>query len=268
MDNVKPISAAQLKFLKKLDQKKFREESAKFIVEGPHPVTELLSSDWKVDYILVRKDAYEEGRLSAISSSAKKRGIQVQMAAKREFDAVADTVTSQGVLAVVHTNKGRSTPDWRAGAKKLTIVGLNTISDPGNLGTIIRTCAWFGVDYLLLDGGSVDVFNPKVVRASMGALFHLTVIVDADLKKSIADAKLHGVIVYSTTLKGGILLDSCTFDNRSMFLLGNEARGVEEKLHAASDIALMIPRFGAGESLNVAVACGIVLQRATASFPK
>ena len=132
----------------------------------------------------------------------------------------------------------------------------------------MRTCAWFGVDYLLLDSGSVDVFNPKVVRATMGALFHLPVIAGADLQKSIGEAKKNRVTVYSTTLNSGVPLDSCTFGNRSMFLLGNEARGVDEKLHAASDMGLMIPRIGDGESLNVAVACGIVLHRATASLPK
>jgi len=266
MDNAKPISAAQLKLLKKLDQKKYREEAAKFVVEGPHPVTELLSSDWEIEYLLVRKEVYEEGRLEGLGSSAKRRGIRTLVASKRDFDAVADTVASQGILAVVRKKELLSSPVWGS-ESKLTIVGLNHISDPGNLGTIMRTCAWFGVDYLLLDSGSVDVFNPKVVRATMGAIFHVPVIVDADLKKSIAEAKDHGVTVYSTTLNGGLPLDSCTFTGRSMLLLGNEARGVDETLHAASDTALMIPKIGAGESLNVAVACGIVLQRITASLP-
>ena len=89
MPNMKPISVAQLKLLKKLDQKKYRQESGKFAVEGPHLVAGLLSSDWEVDYVLFRKDTFEEGRLGAISASAKKRGIQVQLAARREFDAVA-----------------------------------------------------------------------------------------------------------------------------------------------------------------------------------
>jgi len=132
----------------------------------------------------------------------------------------------------------------------------------------MRTSAWFGVDYLLLESGSVDLFNPKVVRATMGALFQLTVIADADLSATIGDAKKHGVTVYSTASGGGKPLDSCTFTDRSMLLLGNEARGVDEKLAAASDVALMIPRIGSGESLNVAVACGIVLHRATASRRK
>jgi TrmH family RNA methyltransferase len=267
MENIKAISAAQLKFLKKLDQKKYRGESERFIVEGPHLVAELLSSDWEADFILARKDVYEEGRLTAISASAMKRGIELHLAAKREFDAVADTVTSQGVLALVRMNKRGSSVKWGGGEKKLTIVALNNIADPGNLGTIMRTCAWFGVDYLLMDEGSVDVFNPKVVRATMGAIFHLPVIIGADLQKSIAEAKRQGVTVYSTTLDGGRPLDSTTFGNRAILLFGNEARGVDEKLRAASDVSLMIPRIGSGESLNVAVACGIVLQSATAAFP-
>jgi TrmH family RNA methyltransferase len=139
------------------------------------------------------------------------------------------------------------------------LVAVDSLSDPGNLGTIIRTCDWFGVDGVLIGRNSVDLYNPKVVRASMGGVFHLRIVDDVDLLSTLSQAKNSGFAVYVTDAGGEAHFDRTNYSRKSVIVFGNEAWGISDQIRSLADVRVAIRRYGAAESLNVAVASGIVL---------
>ena len=138
------------------------------------------------------------------------------------------------------------------------VVALDRVSDPGNVGTIIRTCDWFGADAVVLDRDTVEFTNPKLTRSTMGSMFHLPVYSDVDLPDIIAKAKKKGFTVYATTLAESKSIPT-KFAGKSIIILGSEAHGVRPELLRQADELLSIPKFGKAESLNVAISCGVIL---------
>ena len=138
------------------------------------------------------------------------------------------------------------------------IVACDHINDPGNLGTILRTCDWFGVDAVLLSEGCVSVYNEKVVRATSGSIFHLKVFENLELKTAISHLQSESFKLIATALDGKPL-GSKTLHEKSVLILGSEAHGVNPDILRQVDEVLSIPRFGKAESLNVGIACGIFL---------
>lgn len=262
MKKTKPITQAQVTQLQKLSDKKYRERFDKFIIEGPHLITEAVNSEWIVESILLRSDIVEGGRFGEIIHTAREKDIDVFSVGSRDFEKLSGTISSQGVLAIVMRDAPELSELWKRSSRKSVIVALNKISDPGNVGTIIRSCAWFGVDALLLDQGSVDLYNPKVVRSTMGAFFHLPVGTGVNMVDAVASAKSGGFTVCTTLLDAKDSLDDHIFGNRVMLLFGSEAHGVDKELVRLADVSIKIPRIGKGESLNVAVSCGIILHKA------
>jgi RNA methyltransferase, TrmH family len=229
--------------IKKLHQKKFREELGHFLVEGEHLVQEL------------EKAAVHDARLrtSAIYATheyAKRTGkLATEVINARQMAQISETRSPQGIAAVVPL---LVPPAPRAGERAIY---LHEIQDPGNLGTILRTLAWFGGFRCLLSADSVDVHNGKVVRASMGAIFHVPVEVDVPIAglnaryPRIASLDLHGDPVASREFR--------EFD---CYLFGNEARGLPRESAAALGArAFTIPGTGVIESLNVAASVNIGL---------
>jgi TrmH family RNA methyltransferase len=124
---------------------------------------------------------------------------------------------------------------------------------------MIRTCDWFGLGGVLLGRNSVELYNPKVVRATMGGVFHLRVADDVDLLSAVTKAKEAGYSVYVADTSGEVHIDRVRFAEKTMVVFGNEAWGVSDRLKECADVRVAIRRYGAAESLNVAVACGIFL---------
>jgi TrmH family RNA methyltransferase len=139
------------------------------------------------------------------------------------------------------------------------VAAFDAVSDPGNLGAMVRTCDWFGVNGILVGRDSVDLYNPKVVRSTMGGIFHLPIAVGMDLPGLIPRAKKQGYTVYVTDARGDVQFDRVSFAGRSLLVFGNEAWGVSDQVGALADVRLAIRRYGAAESLNVSVACGVIL---------
>ncbi|HUQ09971.1 MAG TPA: RNA methyltransferase [Steroidobacteraceae bacterium] len=229
--------------IKKLHQKKFREELGFFFVEGEHLVQEL------------EKAAARDARLRTsevyVTHEYEKRGgrLPTHVINARQMAQITETRSPQGVAAVVPLLVA---PAPQAGERA---VYLHEIQDPGNLGTILRTLAWFGGFRCLLSPDSVDVHNGKVVRASMGAVFHVPVEVDVPLAalaqryRRVAALDLRGAAVASREFR--------EFD---CYLFGNEARGLPREAVASSSArAFTIPGAGAIESLNVAATVNIAL---------
>ncbi len=231
--------------IKKLQQKKYRERFGCFVAEGEHTVLELQKAAQRTPALLQSELYVTEAYQHWVSP------FKTQVLNERQFAQLADTETPQGILAVVPIAAVQSAAA-AAGRKERTIY-LQEVQDPGNLGTILRTLAWFGGLRLLLSPGSVDPFNPKVVRASMGALFHVPLELDvvgsslAPRFKRIAALDLQGE---STR--------SAAFQDFDCYLFGNEARGLASALLAELQASrFSIPGNGVLESLNLATAVNI-----------
>lgn len=224
--------------IKKLQQKKYRAEFGYFLVEGEHLLLEL------------QKAALHNPRLLAsqlyVSTAYQdwQSPFSTQLISDRQMAQIADTQTPQGILAVVPIS-ALTAP---AAAPAERAIYLHEIQDPGNLGTILRTLAWFGGFRCLLSPGSVDPYNPKVVRSSMGAIFHAPLELDVDLQSlSTRFARIACLDMQ------GEPLHSASFKDFDCYLFGNEARGVpHEQLSALKAHAFTIPGCGAIESLNLA----------------
>ncbi len=227
--------------LKKLHQKKFREEFGWFLVEGEHLVLELQKA-------AVRDERLKSSQIYVTSEYADwKSPLAVHMLNAREMAQLTETRSPQGIVAAVPLLSAL------AQANRTRAIYLYEIQDPGNLGTILRTLAWFGGFRCLLSPNSVDVHNGKAVRASMGALFHVPIEIDVPIESlparfaRIARLDLQGPSIAVPEFRG--------FD---CYLYGNEARGLPRAVHAAvPTTAFTIPGSGAIESLNVAAAVNI-----------
>ncbi len=226
--------------IKKLHQKKFREELGHFIVEGEHLVQELQKAA-KHDARLRGSEIYLTRDFAHWSSALPMHVVQSKQMAQ-----ISETRSPQGIAAVVPLLTSASPEPRRA-------IYLHEVQDPGNLGTILRTLAWFGGFRCLLSPDSVDVHNGKVVRASMGAIFHVPVEIDVPLES--LRARFGSMACLDLT---GVPLTSAGFRDADCYLFGNEARGLPPEARAMAS-PFTIPGTGAIESLNVAATVNISL---------
>lgn len=228
--------------IKKLQQKKYRAEFGHFLVEGEHLVLELQKAA-EQNPLLQRSQLYVTAAYEHWQSP-----FRTHLIGERQMAQIADTQTPQGILAVVPMPEGAApvTTGERA-------IYLHEVQDPGNLGTILRTLAWFGGLRCLLSPGSVDPYNPKVVRSSMGAIFHVPLELDVEL-----GALLERFPRIACLDMQGEPLQSAGFADFDCYLFGNEARGVpREQLGALGARPFTIAGCGAIESLNLATTVNI-----------
>ena len=232
------INNDKIKNLKKLNSKKYRDLFNTFLVEGEHLV----------------REAYESGLLE-----------EVFLLENCDFSiGVKTSYASREVLNYISC---LDTPSWIIGVckKKVSslngdrIVVLDDIQDPGNLGTIIRSCVAFNVDTLVLSKNTVDLYNPKVIRATQGMIFKLNIIVVSDLVAFISDLKNMDYVIYSTDVNSGNSLKSIEKSDRFVIIMGNEGNGVSADVNALADRFIYIDMNKSCESLNVGVATSIIL---------
>ena len=247
----------QLAMLRSLRTPKGRHESGLFLVEGVRLCSELIPAKARVEIALVAEGRTSDA-LRRVSDALAAGGTPVVAAPLRDFERISDTVASQGILAAARWEdlapEALRFPDNGA-----VVLALDGVSDPGNVGTVIRTAAWFGVSVVLLGEGCADLLNPKTVRATMGGIFQLPICRDVKLSEESARLKQLGFRLTAATMDGTPDWSAWSKNPRSALILGNEARGVSEELRRLADQRITIPRRGAGESLNVAVSAGILL---------
>ena len=253
------LSRTHLKDLKELAHKKHREEQGKFVIEGVRLVQEAVDSDFEFLEAFVTDELAEEPGGKALLHSLKGRAPAVLQVTAHDMEQITDTVTTQGVAALLRQKQYDADAMLVRDERKSVLVAFDAVSDPGNAGTMIRTCDWFGVDGVVLGVNSVEIYNPKVVRATMGGIFHLPVAEGVDLLPFTTKARAAGYTVYVTDGGGEMHFDRLNFEAKSLIIFGNEAWGVCDQLKALADFRVMIRRYGAAESLNVSVACGVVL---------
>jgi TrmH family RNA methyltransferase len=253
------ITKNEIKYVRSLSQKKNRLSEQKFVVEGWRALREVLSSSSKVEIVGVLSRYFHDPDYMGILSKLEERGAAVRELAETELHALADTVHAQGVIAVVRQKKRSLEPDFLK--KASLVVVADSVSDPGNLGSVIRSSDWFNVDMLLLGKGCVELYNDKVVRSTVGSLFHLPIVESVDLGSTLLMLKEYGFSVIALSGDGKHAYDEPLMLGKLVFVFGSEAHGVSGKVRALADDVVCIPRYGKAESLNVGVACGIVLAR-------
>jgi RNA methyltransferase, TrmH family len=245
MKRIDSIQNGSVKAWKKLHTKKERDKVGKFLVEGFHLVEEALKSD-AVEIVLITEE-------TNFPSSWKMDDVDVVIVTKDIMQTLSETETPQGIIAVCQKSD-ISDVDLQGG----TYLLLDAVQDPGNIGTMIRTADAAGVRAVIIGNGSVDVYNSKAIRSSQGSLFHIPVI-KGDLKEWINKLQANGVKVYGTSLHEAKPYQEVKVDGAAALIVGNEGSGVQEDVLAMTDENLYIPIHGCAESLNVAVACGILL---------
>ncbi|MFZ4590836.1 MAG: TrmH family RNA methyltransferase, partial [Ignavibacteria bacterium] len=240
----------ELKLIGSLQNKKFRDINNLYVIEGEHLIDEYLKSDLpdeNVKYIIARND-YQNYDLEE-----RVAGFNIHTLNRAKFDKLCDTKSPQGILAVIEKKM------IYANEQNRFIVALENINDPGNLGTILRTCYWFGVDKVLISENSADIFNPKTIRSTQGSLFHLSIETDVNLKTKLESLSKNGFDVFVTSLDGKPLGAEVKTD-KCVLVFGNEANGVSYDIQENKDFKqIKIESYTECESLNVAVSAGILI---------
>ncbi len=252
MFNINSASNKTYKFIKSLCMKKARVEHGCFVVEGIKSVYEALVSDVIVDMVLISDSAVS--KCSQIVELADKQNIQLYSVGDSLFSSVSDTKTPEGVLCVAKMYKSNKI-DYKNGL----YLYCDNLSDPGNAGTLIRCADAVGASGVFFSKGSVDIYNPKTVRATMGSLFHLPVYDGVD-EQILLDMKKKNFSVYAGALTDNALdYKDAVYPENTVVVIGNEANGVSDKVLNIVDDAVIIPITGRAESLNASVAGSILM---------
>ncbi len=243
----------------KLAKKDGRQESGRFLLEGPQAVSEALA--FRPDLIIelyATKGILE--RQPELARAAKAAGIEVDAVSPAVLEAMADTVTPQGIVAVARQFPTALT-QIIAKAPRLVAV-LEEVRDPGNAGTILRAADAAGADAVVFSGKSVDPYNPKVVRSTTGSLFHVPHVIGVELATVVKAMRKAGLQVVAADVSGEDLLaarGAGELAKPTAWVFGNEAHGLDAEQLALADRALRLPIYGEAESLNLATAASVCL---------
>ena len=226
-----------------LKDKKGRLEHQSFLVEGVRMVREALFSSFEVKALLLRENDHPDLPLPS--------GVPVYMLPDGVFHSVCDTRTPQGIAAVLSLQARE--------ASGPRLVALDGVQDPGNVGTIIRTADAAGFDGILLSPECADLFSPKVLRSTMGSIFRLGFSFPASLPDALSGLKKNGYSVLSSQLDGEPFYDRHDVSASFVLVIGNEGNGISDEVRSVATHRLCLPMRGGAESLNAAVAAGIMM---------
>ena len=307
MEIIKSPSNKLIKHIKSLYNKKYRDIYKEFIVEGLKITKEALDSEWEFSVIVFSEDFCNSKDFSDLKNIIDLKNVKTSTVADELFYKICDTENPQGILAVMKMPQTQGKPGTAKTSGRLVTAGnpetdesrgnvaghdlgkykklviLDSLNDPGNMGTIIRTADSFGVDAVITSEDCVDIYNSKTLRAAMGSIFHIPVY-KANIEKVIPDLKNMGYKIYAAHLKGEDLLkgenllkggnllkgESClgseyclgskNYENSPIaIIIGNEANGIKDNIASFADKLVKIPMPGRAESLNASVAAGILM---------
>ena len=265
-------SQAALRAARALQRRAQRAETGMFLVEGRQAVREALAAPGVVEEVYFRWDAVIANQ--DLLDAAKAAGVPYYAVSEQNLATITDTVTPQGVVAVANAidvpletalakrRKSGRQPKKKHRRKDVSLVVICAqVRDPGNAGTVIRCADAFGADAVILSSDSVEVYNPKTVRASVGSLFHLPIVVGVDLADAIDACRAAGMQVFATDGASGTdLTDLQTdLDKPTAWVMGNESWGLPVEHLALADRTVAVPIYGNAESLNLATAAAVCL---------
>ncbi len=238
------ITKNQIKYIKDLSQKSFRTQEKKFVVEGEKLLIELLQSEVTIDTIYALPTWADANP-----------NVAVTIISEKELSRISQLKSPNKVLAVVYTFEDEIGDDLSNG---LTLF-LDRINDPGNFGTIIRMADWFGVNKIVCTSKSVDVYNSKVIQSSMGSVYRIPVFyVEPDTFFSQYKSQFPENAIIGAAMDGETLAEVNLPEN-GLLVMGSESHGISEEIESHVTKSVTIPNLGQAESLNVAVATGIIL---------
>ena len=244
-----------VKHIKKLKEKKYREEYNEFIVEGIKMIEEAINEKMNVKQVIISENCKDLVPNSIMTEIQKLNHVYVS---EKVFNTITDVVSPQGIMAILEKPENSENQiDYSANNFLL----LDNIQDPGNMGTILRTVDSLNLKQIIVSKGSSDVYNLKVVRSTMGAIFRVKVIESENLVAIIKELKKHGIKVYATDLATDKSIYDVNYE-KSAIVIGNEANGVSKEVLEEASERIKIPMIGKTESLNAAVATSIVLYEA------
>lgn len=245
-----------IKKVKSLNDKKFRNQYNQFIIEGDKMINEAIKEKINIEYIFVEENY--EWKNSGINSN------KIINVSSSVMEVISSLKNSPGVLAVAEKKTNKNIEEIDLKNEDLFLI-LDNVQDPGNIGTIIRTADSIGLKYIFIKDGSCDIYNPKVLRSTMGSIFRVECVTFSDNKALIEKLKQNNIKVYATNLKTNKSIYDVDFKN-SAIIVGNESNGVSEELLELADENIKIPMRGNAESLNVAIATSIILYEAYRQF--
>ncbi|MBO5413536.1 MAG: RNA methyltransferase [Clostridia bacterium] len=242
----------QIKHIRKLKEKKYRDEYNEYVIEGIKLIKEAIQEDANIKTIIACDNCVKDEEIDPkiMYEIAKYNCIYVE---EKVFHSITDVKNPQGLLAIMSKEQKEEEIDF----KEDIIVVLDNVQDPGNIGTILRTVDSIGLKQIIVSKNSGDVYNPKVVRSTMGAILRVNVIESQDLVETLKTLKKHKFEVVATSLQ----TDNTIYDidyKKKVIVIGNEANGVSKEILDIADEKVKIPMLGKTESLNAAVATGII----------
>lgn len=257
MELIVSKSNDNVKLIRSLNEKKYRTKYNAFYLEGVKVTNEILDKNEAIDILFI---AYSKSLListnggqALLNRISSLKNIKVLEFEENIFKYMTDTVNTQGILVVMKIPKYSLENE-----ENKNIILLDKVQDLGNIGTIIRSCNAFGVDTILCTSGTADVYSPKAVRATMGGILNVKIIYLDDIEKLNLFKKM-GYKIATTSLKTQNSIDSIDYNNKYVFVMGNEANGVSKEIIDISDFVVKIPMSEKIESLNVGVATSIIL---------
>lgn len=239
----------ELKYLTKLLQKKYRTEANHFLIEGEKIVFEALQSESEIEEIFIENNS--KLKFDAIIKTAEKRAVKVEFLKFTELSKICDSKTPQGIAALVKKQSNKI-------SQSNFILAVENVQDPGNVGTIIRNCDWFGIEQIILSEDSVELYNPKLVRSTMGSVFHLNIFSSLEFYTDLILLQREGYKLICADLDG-VDLKEFQLPRKTILVLCNESNGPSEKLLELNPEKVTIKKFGNAESLNVANASAVFL---------
>ena len=253
MQRISSKDNSLIKNIKKLKEKKYRQQYGEYVVEGLKLIKEAINENAKISKIIICESEdntemienhlrYEIARFDCV------------LVPHNIFKTLSDVETPQGIMAIIEKSHASKKIDFNTDI----IVALDDVQDPGNLGTILRTIDSIGLKQVLVSKNTVDCYNSKVIRSTMGAIFRVNVIECDDLCNTLTLTKNNGFKIMVTSLKAKKSIYDVKYQKK-VIVVGNEANGVSESVIKLADEKLIIPMRGKTESLNVAVATGVIL---------
>ena len=239
------------KNIKKLKERRFRDKEGLFILEGLRLIEEAIKANMEIEQIIISKD-YEE-KFKELLLKNHNLNKKIYFLANNLFMQIASTENPQGIIAVVKKKNNKNTLNGDF------YLICDKVQDPGNLGTIIRTAHAAGVNGIILTKGTVDIYNDKTIRSTMGSIFYIPILYDDENYSIIRSLKEDGFSLVATSLAESKNFFEEDLKGKTILAVGNEGNGISDELFELADKKVKIPMPGGAESLNVSIATSIIL---------
>lgn len=246
----------RVKYTKSLLKSKNRQKESKYIIEGYRILTLAIECNADLDYVFINETFEDKEEHKNFLDILKNKNIKIFRTTNKIFKELIDTENTQGILGVVRFKAKKIEHNINCENKFVLI--LDRIQDPGNMGTIIRTADAAGVDAIIVLKGCVDIYNPKVIRSTMGSIFDMNII-HCTQEECLNELRNKNFKIVSSYLNTDNYYHETKYHEKTALVIGNEANGVNDELIKESDILVKIPIYGNAESLNAAISSAILM---------